>query len=141
VRDRGNPTSQLPPGKDIATWPTLRLLRDSWRAGQTASSIRRMLAGGPQAFMDNAPLERVALGSTAAIRRFRDVASVPSLIKPAALRGGGLFFGAIIAQGAFGLARRADPARSIDLAASAGFAAAGRLTSLALPAASWHQSK
>jgi hypothetical protein len=100
-----------------------------------------MLAGGPQAFMDNAPLERVALGSTAAIRRFRDVASVPSLIKPAALRGGGLFFGAIIAQGAFGLARRADPARSIDLAASAGFAAAGRLTSLALPATSWHQSK
>jgi hypothetical protein len=36
--------SQLPPGKDIATRLTLRLLRQLV-GGQTASSIRRMLAG------------------------------------------------------------------------------------------------
>jgi hypothetical protein len=121
VRDRGNPTSQLPPGKDIATWPTLRLLRDSWRAGQTASSIRRMLAGGRKL-----PWTRRTLGrsnhrvarSTPAMRRFRDVAYVPSLIEPAALRGGGLFLGARIARAVFWLSVASGPCQPIvDVAA------------------------
>ena len=64
--------------------------------------------------MDKAPPReanhRVA-GSTPAMRRFRDVAYVPSSNEPAALRGGGLFFGRELREPRFRLAWRADPGR------------------------------
>jgi hypothetical protein len=77
--------------------------------------------------MDKAPPReanhRVA-GSTPAMRRFRDVAYVPSSNEPAALRGGGLFFGRELREPRFRLVWRADPGRPGPLGPGPGVAVA-----------------
>jgi hypothetical protein len=117
--ESGHGPRSKPQARGSAATATVATLATVGEVLGTASEVDQhppIAARQSQASMDNAPpkglYHRIA-GSTPAMRRFRDVAYVPSLIEPAALRGGGLFFGARIARVAFWLSAGCGP-RSAD---------------------------